>query len=361
MPRRVLIDGYFLHKPYGFGRFIYELCRALGSAPSDITYIVAVPSRIDVGALPKFCNVTWCLVGNVNFALWEQFVIPRLAKRLQCGVIHFPYNTRPLFVGSIPTVTTVHDLIFLSEMFPLRWQWLKARLASSYVKFGFRFGTPRSRTIISVSKTTQRSLAQRGIPSQMVYNTIDGFLSLGPRTSGIRCPRPYLLHRGGHLPYRNTGRVVQAFRQARSECDLAADLKIFGTPDGADRWGSDPAIHYLPRISDSELARLYTESACVVSASLQEGFGLPIIEGFGFGTPVIASDVDPMREIAGGAALLVDPYDVEALKQAMVSVLTDAALTETLIKKGRDRIAAFAGNYIAEQMTHIYAAAFTDV
>ncbi|WP_428491971.1 glycosyltransferase family 4 protein [Rhodopila sp.] len=350
-----------MHKPYGFGRFVFELCHALGSAPSDIEYIVAVPSRIDVNGLPKLCNITWYRVADANFAWWEQRVIPELAKRLRCGVIHFPYNTRSVFAGSIPTVTTVHDLIFLSETFPLRLRWIKARLASMYVKFGFRFATPRSRTIISISRTTQQLLAHRGIPSEMVYNSIDGFLSLGPSTSRGRPGPPYLLHRGGHLPYRNTGRVIEAFRRARKEFNLVADLKIIGVPDGADRWGRDATIHYLQRISDNELATLYAESACVVSASLQEGFGLPIIEGFGFGTPVIASDLDPMREIAGDAALLVNPYDIEAITRAMVAVLTDPGLAETLVQKGRDRMAVFAGKQVAEKMTNHYAAAFNGI
>ena len=360
MPRRVLIDGYFLRKPYGFGRFIYELCYALGAAPSDIEYIVAVPSRVDIATLPTFPNLTWHRVASVNYLFWEELIVPNLAKRLKCGVVHFPYNTRPLFARSIPTVTTVHDLIFLAERYPLRWRWLAPWLALSYAKFSFRFGTPRSRTIISVSRTTQRMLAHRGLPSSVVHNSVDGFLSLKANLKAACPDRPYFLHRGGHLPYRNTERVIRAFQQGRSEFDLSAELKILGAPDGAGRWGEDPAIHYLPRVSDHQLARLYAESACVVSASLQEGFGLPIIEGFGFGTPVIVSDLDPMREIAGGAALLVDPYDVEAIKHAMVSVLTDTSLAERLKQNGLERIAVFAGERVGKELSALYAQTFAD-
>src|ERR1700712_1304193 len=120
MARRVLIDGYFRGKPYGFGRFIFELCRALGSVPTDIEFFVAVPARIDPQSLPGYPNVTWCTLPDANFVIWEQLLIPRLARRLGCGVIHFPYNTKAFFTGKIRTVTTVHDVIFLNETIPLR-------------------------------------------------------------------------------------------------------------------------------------------------------------------------------------------------------------------------------------------------
>ena len=351
--RRVLIDGYFLGKPYGFGRFVSELCRALGSAPTDIQFVVAVPARIDPRTLPAYRNFIWHTLPNVNFVVWEQVLIPWLAHRSGCGVVHFPYNTRALLTPGVRTVTTVHDVFFLTESIPVRK--FRSWFSIQYARRIFSLATHKSDAVVSVSDTTRRALAPMGIEATTVYNTVDGFLAELPRRRKA-VDRPYILHRGGYQPHRNTERLIQAFRIVRTMLpDM--ELKIVGTPESADRWGTrdDEGIQYLPRLSDAELAACYAGSLCVVVASLSEGFGLPIIEGFGFGTPVITSDIDPMREVAGNAAFLVDPYNIEALAEAMRSVVSDRLLAARLIEKGRARLAAFSGSRVAEQMMKIYA------
>jgi glycosyltransferase involved in cell wall biosynthesis len=356
MPRRVLIDGYFLGKPYGFGRFIFELCRALGSTSSDVEIVVAVPVRPELDLLPTYRCLTWHMVPDANFVIWEQVIIPRLARKLDCRLIHFPYNTRALWTGGIRTVTTVHDVIFLTDTVPLRR--FKPWLIAQYAKQVFRMATGRSDVVISVSDTTRAALAGLGLQATTIYNTIDGFRS-ELKSPPLVAPQPYFLHRGGYLPHRNTERVIQAFRRVRKRLPNF-ELRIVGAPDGAVQWGTsdDSSIHYLPRLSDAELAACYAGSACVVAASLQEGFGLPVIEGFGFDTPVITSDLEPMREIAGNAALLVDPYDVAALEEAMVSVVTNHSLAMCLREKGRIRLVDFSSTRVADQMIDVYTSCF---
>jgi len=351
-PRRVLVDGFFLGKPYGFGRFADELCRALGSASSEIELIVAVPNRIDVGSLPAYRNLRWQLMRDANFMIWEQLLIPCLARRLGCGVIHFPYNTRAVWSRGLRVVTTVHDVIFLAEPISLRQP--KTWFVQQYAKHVFKAATGRSDALVSVSDTTRRSLETFGLQAMTVYNTVDGFRAALPKLC-TNAAKPYFLHRGGYLPHRNTARVIQAFLKVRQRLpDMT--LKIVGAPEGADRWGThgELSIEYLPWLSDKELAERYAGSACVIAASLKEGFGLPVIEGFAFGAPVITSDVDPMREVAGGAAILVDPYDSEALQEAMVLIVTNNALARSLVEKGYARLTAFSGARVAERMIEIY-------
>ena len=107
-------------------------------------------------------------------------------------------------------------------------------------------------------------------------------------------------------------------------------------------------------MTDQELATLYSESACVVATSLEEGFCLPIIEGFGFGVPVITSNVDPMKEIAGAAAILVNPTSVAEIGRAMASAVADAALARSLVERGHDRMREFSSIRVAEQMIGVY-------
>jgi glycosyltransferase involved in cell wall biosynthesis len=350
---RVLIDGRFLGKPGGFGRFMQEYCRALGSAPrDDLAFDVAVRKQVDQSELPFYPNVTWHKLPDANFILWEQVMIPYLAHRLGCRVIHFPYNTRALFTWGRPAVVTVHDIIFLTE--DMQNQDLRYRFANYYIKLMFRLGTRKARAVVTISNTVRTALADIGVRATTVYNTVDGFIAKAPARLPSKT-KTYIVHRGGHGIHRNTAGVISAFRHARAKLP-GISLKIFGTPEGAKIWQTegDDRIEFLPRLTDDEVAALYQDSACVVAASLQEGFCLPIIEGFGLGAPVIASNVDPMREIAGDAALLFDPLDVEAMANAMVSVLTTPGLAESLVAKGRLRLATFSGQQVVDGMRQIY-------
>jgi glycosyltransferase involved in cell wall biosynthesis len=352
MAGRILIDGYFLQKPYGFGRFIHELCRSIGSHDSEHEFIVATSSRVDVQSLPSYRNITWHSLPEQNFVLWEQFAIPRLARHLSCSVIHFPYNTRAVVTGNIPTVTTVHDVIFLDDAVPL--SKVKPWIVSQYSKGVFKLATGKSDAVVSVSDTTRQALGRLGVKATTVYNTVDGFLALLPEAP-VNSEQRYILHRGGYAAHRNTERIIHAFRKVRGKIP-DVELWIVGAPKGADVWGvhADEAVRFLPRLSDADMARTYAASTCVIAASLLEGFGLPIIEGFGFGAPVITSNLDPMQEVAGGAALLVDPQDVDALENAMVSIISNTELAGSLVEKGRRRIQDFASKRVAEQMNLVY-------
>lgn len=316
-------------------------------------FMVAVPDRVDGTALLKYPNLIWHSVPDTNFIAWEQFVVPRLARRLSCDVIHFPYNTKALGTYSIPAVTTVHDVLFLKDKVSVRAP--KDYIAARYARMMFQIATRRSAAIISVSRTTEKALLGLGVASRTVYNTVDGFTAKFRPEIKATEGRPYLLHRGGYLPHRNTLRVIQAFQEMRAALG-GIDLKIIGAPLGAERWQTqgETSIQFLPRMTDQELAMLYAGSACVVATSLEEGFCLPIIEGFGFGVPVITSNVDPMREIAGDAAILVDPTSVAEIGHAMTSVVADTALARSLVERGRDRMQEFSSVRVAEQMIEVY-------
>lgn len=350
---RILISGFFYGRPSGFGRFTSELCRALGDVDADAEFLVAVPESVAPEALRPRKNLSYIRLRDANFAVWEQISIPLCARRESCDVIHYLYNTRSVFSAGAKVVTTVHDLTFFNTATQRS---LKDRIHNLYVTTAFRSATWRSDAIIAVSRTTQSALLKRGLASSCIYNTVDGFLAASPAATLPDPPRPYFLHRGGYsLGHRNTARVIQAFLSSPA-LTSRFDLKILGVPDGAAVWGTTEhePVHYLEAMTDAELAQLYAQASCVVAASLLEGFCLPIIEAFGFGVPVIASNVDPMMEIAGDAALLVSPHDTSALREAMVRVVSEPALADDLTEKGRGRMAAFASDRVARELLAVY-------
>ena len=110
----------------------------------------------------------------------------------------------------------------------------------------------------------------------------------------------------------------------------------------------------MGRLKDNELVEAYRRCDMVVFASLYEGFGLPILEAQAMGRPVITSNFGAMKEAAGDGALLVDPYSVEAIRDAVLRVKREPALREELIAKGRANVERFRAGVVAERYAEIY-------
>lgn len=347
---KILIDAYHYGRPFGYGRVVGELCRALRMHGQDHEIYAAIRSDVVLDEAGQTDNFRFVPMPVTNFVKWEQYQIPALAQSLQCDVIHFPYNTCAAITRGIAKVVTVHDLLFLyhypSMRNPHSW------IAASYLRNAFKRLTRRADEIISVSHTTASALRQEyGLTSSVIYNTAEGFTSLPvTRSAGPR----YVFHRGSTAEYRNTAKVIEAYRQVVRNVP-GLELRIMGVPHGATVWdvADLPGVQFLGRLSDEELANLYANASCLLAVSTMEGFCLPIIEAFGFDVPVVASSADPMCEIAGGAALIADPHSVEAIADRLTQALT-SEVAESLVEKGRQRRAVFASGLIARQHLESY-------
>jgi glycosyltransferase involved in cell wall biosynthesis len=212
-------------------------------------------------------------------------------------VLHCPTYYGPLR-PRVPTVVTVHDVAVLRnpDWFP-RWTRTYAPQAVPRV---LRAAT----RVICVSEFTAAEVGRLvQVPPErirVVHNGVDDvFSSDGPRAEG-----DYILAVGTLEPRKNLARTIDAARK------VGIELRIAGAPG----WGEvDPGAAWRGRVSDEELARLYRGARCVVYPSLYEGFGIPVFEALACGTPVVTSHGSAMAELADGAAVLVDPYDVDSI------------------------------------------------
>jgi glycosyltransferase involved in cell wall biosynthesis len=116
-----------------------------------------------------------------------------------------------------------------------------------------------------------------------------------------------------------------------------------------------PYVHFIGFADDVDLPALYSAAQCLVFPSLYEGFGLPLLEAMACGTPVVTSNVSSLPEVAGDAALLVDPYAIESIADAVARLLTDSALRQELIRRGTARAAGFTWEAAARQLVSVYA------
>jgi glycosyltransferase involved in cell wall biosynthesis len=266
---------------------------------------------------------------------WYPVGLPRLARRQRLDVLHCPTFRGPISPPQTPLVVTVHDLAVLRHPETFN-QWTR-RYSRSCVP---RVARAASR-VIAVSEFTKRELVELlGTPPEEVTvipnGVADVFSAEGPVADG-----DYVLTVGTLEPRKNLDRVQEGARLA------GAELRVVG----ARGWGGVEAAGWLGRVSDDELARLYRGAECLVYASLYEGFGLPIAEAMACGTPVVTSKGGATEETAGGAAVLVDPYDPAAIAAGIAEAV---ARRDELRRLGLERARAFSWQAAARATADVY-------
>jgi glycosyltransferase involved in cell wall biosynthesis len=265
-------------------------------------------------------------------ALWYPLGLGRRARSLDvlhCTTFRGPVATR------VPRVLTVHDLAILRapEAFP-RWHRFYGRAGLTHV-------LREADAIVAVSEFTRGETVELAGVSpdrvRVVPNGVDAVF--GP--DGQRAEGDYVLAVATLEPRKNLGRAVDAARE------LGEELRVVG----ARGWGGVDVEGWVGEIPDAELAALYRGARCVVYPSLYEGFGLPVLEAMACGTPVVTSVGTAMEEVAGEAAILVDPLDVSAIAEGM---RTAVGRRDELVPLGLERARSFTWQRAADDMVELW-------
>lgn len=254
----------------------------------------ALAGRPDLELLPVSFGGPGRVSTAVRDVAWYPAGIARAARGadiLHCTTMRGPLRARP------PFVVSVLDLALLRhpEAFPL-WHRHTGRLALHH-------GVHRADAVVAISAFTGREIVELlGIPGErirvMPLGVESVFSPVGPAVRG-----DYVLAVGTLEPRKNLARAVEAARLA------GVELRVVG----ARGWGGVNVPGWAGRVTDEELAALYRGARCLVFPSLYEGFGLPVLEAMACGTPVVTSRGGATEEVAGGAAVLVDPCDAAAI------------------------------------------------
>ncbi len=338
----------------GIGRYVVNLARAMVSllGPGERLTLLRDPTQPapwDLSALAGE-RVQVVDVPLSPFSLRQQWAVPRLLARRGADLYHSPYYLMPYRPG-VPTVLTVHDLIPL--LFP-RQSTLQARLL-------FRWTTAlalrTARQVIAVSEATLRDLQRHfHIPADrvsVVPEAPDPAFYPRPPTEveALRrkyaLPDSFVLYVGSNKPHKNLTRLMEAWAQI-TEHRIRNTLVLAGPWDPrypeprllAERLGLQN-IRWLGPVPEADLPALYSAADLFVFPSLYEGFGLPVLEAMACGVPVVCSDTSSLPEVAGDAALWVDPNDVQALAAAITELLTSPARRAEMREKGFQQAARF--------------------
>jgi glycosyltransferase involved in cell wall biosynthesis len=248
------------------------------------------------------------------------------------------YNS-PLFSAS-PFVFTIHDL---SHVYCPENSSLRIRL---YYATIMKRACQRAVSILTVSEFTRSQIVEwSGVSPEKVFNVGCGVdAAYRPDGDSYGLPFPYLLCVSNRKRHKNEFRVVEAFAQPA----LSSDMHLVFTGNATqtlsghvERHDVASRVHFAGVVPESKLPSLYRGAMALIFPSLYEGFGLPILEAMACGTPVVTSNITAMPEVAGDAALLINPTSVEQIHTAMQQILKDAALRRQLREKGLARATKF--------------------
>jgi len=350
---RVAIDARKLHD-FGIGTYIRNLLRHLARTDHSTEYVLLC-GEADLGVAAQLGpNFRAVLEPSPNYSLREQVHVPWVLRRERPDLYHAPHYVLPAGVRC-PSVVTIHDCIHL--MFP---QYLPNRLAYAYARAQMWSAARRSDCILTVSEASKRDILHlfnvRPEKIVVVYNAIDSHFANTPSEEAVTRVREryqldhkFVLYVGNIKPHKNLVRLIEAFDELRRG-DLE-DLKLLIIGDQISRLPAlRRAVHrhklhkqvrFLGYVGDDQLAILYRLASVFVFPSLYEGFGLPPLEAMASGTPVVTSNVSSLPEVVGDAAVLVNPYDVDAIVDGLRRVLTDPVLAADMRRKGIERAREF--------------------
>jgi glycosyltransferase involved in cell wall biosynthesis len=308
------------------------------------------PRRLEAG--PDGPGRTWTRPdlfreAQVHFNLHGRLL--RLACADPPPIMHWAYPL-PLHLDGAKNVYTVHDAI------PLDHPELTGVGRRRHRRLLAAIGRSADQ-ILTVSEASRAALEPH-FPSlaRPIVNTYQAL----PRAPDADAPLPSGLKPGGYVlfcgqvePRKNLARLVAAHRSSGLDLPL-----VVAGPDGwraASALPGNPSVVRLPWIERPQLTALIRHARCLAFPSLAEGFGLPVLEAMALGTPVVASNQGALQEIAGDAALTVDPEDIGALAAALRAACLETSVRERLRRAGPLRAAAFDPARHAMRLAEVYA------
>ena len=371
-PIEIGLIAYGLDRaPGGIGRYTEELMRALQRRELNLTILYAgkkqhIPQKEDVGDKQASRVIELPKAGLLPALLTlGQVEIGWVGKRKQLGLIHDPTGVMPLFLTGSRRVATIHDVIpyiypetstkldklIYHYWLPLAVRRLDAIITDSQqskrdIIFYLRVKEEKVFVIPCAANARYRPLTTREIQSALARYDINF---------------PYILYVGSLESRKNLPRLLEAYARARQNVPqwklvIVGARKWKFTPifETVQRLGLEPHVHFTGYVEEEDLPAVYNGADLFVFPSLYEGFGLPVLEAMASGTPVITSNCSSLPEVAGDAAILIDPYDVDAIAEAMQQVLLNPSLAASLRVKGLAHAKKFSWERTAQETIAVY-------
>jgi glycosyltransferase involved in cell wall biosynthesis len=376
-PRRVGLNAHLLsldrnYRGAGINGYIHQLLRHLPTVGGDEAPLLLYRAylhdvRFEAPAGLSVSHSRWDTGGPWQRIAWEQTRLAAISRSLD--LIHGLAFAIPL-ACACPAVVTVHDLSFLR--FPNAFR----HFNRSYLSFITRISTRKAARVIAVSESTRQDVITFfGVPGERVavvpngvaeeFHPVDPAEVAGFRRSK-RLPEHFILFLGTLEPRKNIVRLLEAYALWLHELPANAKSTPLLVIAGAKGWfyetifarvndlGLADRIIFPGFVPAEELPWWYRAAELFVYPSLFEGFGLPVLEAMACGTPTITSKASSLPEVAGDAALLIDPEDTEGLAGALAHVLAEPEVAAKMRAAGLRQAARFSWTRTAAQTADVY-------
>lgn len=375
---KIGIEGQrlFRVKKHGMDMVALELVRNLQEIDNLNEYYIFIKPDEDDQVLKATANFHIVRLEGGAYPWWEQVALPRAARDAGCDLLHCTSNTAPAFCD-LPLIITLHDIIYLENSY------LKILQGSgtAYQKFGNiyrRIIVPRvirkSKAVITVSEFERKRIgdffSMSGDPRlTAIYNGVGTHFKpvtdrniLDRVKQKYHLPDRFFFFLGNTDPKKNTRGTLTAFSAYLKQTGEKVKLVMLDYDREAlaqlvteigDRTLTDHIV-LTGYVNNIDLPALYSQCELFLYPSLRESFGIPILEAMACGVPVITGNTSSMPEIAGDAALLINPHHPEEITQGMIRLTTDQSLRQRFTDLGQVRAAAFSWRKMAENVLRLY-------
>lgn len=328
-----------LPQPTGISTYSLNIVKELRSLKPEVVSSFAIEGYAFHRSPPDL-TAEYGLKGHLKRLLWTQFQLPKVYQKLGSTLLFSVLPEAPLGT-TCRSIVMVHDLIPLH--FPKRFS-----PATLYNRHYIPQVLKQAQHIICNSQATAQDVVQFcGIPASRITPIPLAYDAQNFRFLALPT-RNYFLYLGRFAPYKNVQRAIAAFATLPNYVDyefwLAGPIDHRQTPllhAQIEALKLTKQVKFLAYVAYDALPKLLNQAIALVFPSLWEGFGLPALEAMACGTPVITSHLSSLPEVTGDAALLIDPYCVEAIAHAMQAVATDTRLRSDLRSAGLTRASQF--------------------
>ncbi len=354
-------------RPAGAGVYALELVRGMAERDRRDGYALFARTRLldDVVGARKNWRAEHVGGGRVQRLMWEQALLPGRLSTLGIDVLHSTHHTLPVRPMRSRRVVTVHDVTFFR--IPDRYPPLRRFYCQAITRLSARVAD----AIIAPSHAAREDVIRTlgAVPSKVhaVYEAAGPQYELMPRDEAAAVARkygldgPFVLSVGSLEPGKNRGRLIRALRELRRE-GVTAPLAVVGQKawkyedDFAlvEELGMGDTVRFLDYVPSTDLPALYNAATVFAFPSLYEGFGLPVMEAMACGLPVLTSNISATAEVAGDAAVLVDPRDMPAIRDGLRELLANAIVRDHFARLGLERAAQFSWRRAADETHAVY-------
>lgn len=364
------------HKVRGLGRYTQNLIKSLLEIDNKNEYFLFVDKSLPLNLPLPMNKVNLMSSKLINRfhrpkTLRKELFLPAESLFRNIDIFHFTTHLDAPFWHPCKTVVTVHDLIPL--VFP--------REYIGYLTYEKRFhlkqqelAVRRADMVITISHTSKRDVIKYyGIKHKKIvvinegvdtiFHPMNDLSALERLRLHYKINKPFILYVGGTDYRKNFKRMLTGFSHYKRKSKDKIILVIVGQENVKEtgklkkeisKLGIGNEVFWTGFVSNEDLVLFYNTAELFLFPTLYEGFGLPALEAMACGTPVIISNTSSLSEVAGNAALLIDPYNIEEMAESIERVLTDAKLRNSLIKKGFKQVQNFSWKKTAKETLNVY-------